>query len=519
VSGIVLGLAWLLIGAGLCPVSAAASPFEWRGVVQGQYGRQFSTPERRRLLRFMARYGFNAYVHAPKGDPYQRTLWRDPYPPQLQAVFDREVRLASRLGIEWIANVSPAAAAYASPGDAPLPGTTPSAPICFSSNTDLDQLLAKLGPFLRAGSHTVMVSFDDVQWKFSCNADTVAYGQGERAFGAANADLLDRLYARLLALDPNAHLLTVGATYHGTADSEYLQGLRARLAAGIEVMWTGDSIESRPFSTADADAYAQLIGRAPIVWENWTNTDALTEPGSDPTRIFLGPYARPPDVVGHVRGFFFNPANRADLNFLPLGTAGNWMRRPAKYRPRRSFLNGIRSLAGAQAPALRAFAETSYSSSLRGREAPTLTRLIRRALAADKTHGARERALAKLRGELRLAVTARWHLRRVPRLRHFVSQAQPYLRSARVNARAALIATDLLEAHDAGQRRDLRHRLKRAVRRARNSPVETFGTREGSEDLAGNLIESYVARVRSRDRRWRAWNMHHPDHRHPPDHH
>ncbi len=106
----------------------------------------------------------------------------------------------------------------------------------------------------------------------------------------------------------------------------------------------------------------------------------------------------------------------------------------------------------------------------------------------------------------------------MPRLRHFVSEAQPYLRSARLNARAALIATDLFEADDANQRQGLRHRLKRAVRRARNSPVETFGTREGSEGVAGNLIEGYVARVRSRDRRWRAWNLNHPDHRHPHDH-
>ena len=132
-------------------------------MIQGQYGPQFSSAQRRRLLRFMARNGFNAYVHAPKGDPYQRTLWRDPYPSDQQASLDSEVQLATRLGIEWIPNVSPAAAAVSSPGDAAPPGTSPSRPICFSSDADLAQLLAKFEPFRQAGSDTFMVSFDDVR--------------------------------------------------------------------------------------------------------------------------------------------------------------------------------------------------------------------------------------------------------------------------------------------------------------------------------------------------------------------
>ena len=527
---VVLTLIALFVVAARWPghAGAAATPFQWRGVIQGQYGPQFRPAERRRLLRFMARNGFNAYVHAPKGDPYQRTLWRDPYPPDQQATFDDEVRLATRLGVEWIPNVSPAAPAYPSPGDAPPPGTTPSAPICFSSAADLDQLVAKLQPFLDAGSRAVMVSFDDVQLNFSCNGDVAAYGTGAAAYGHANADLLDRLYARLQAHAPPIRLLTVTPDYFGTADTAYLQGLRAALAPGIEVLWTGPSIQSRQFAAGDADAYAQLIGRAPIVWENWTADDLLTLPGANPPRIFLGPYSRAANLVGHVRGFFFNPANQSDLNPLPLATAGSWMRRPARYRPREAFLRETRALGGPEAAALRAFAEASYSTTLRpGIEAPTLTRLMRRLLVASKgvasfepgaggsgskrTAGRRrlkqaaalrraERAGEALRSELRLAMTARWHLRRVARLRTFVRQARPYLHSVRLNARAGLLATDLLEARRAGVRRDLGHRLRAALRRARRFPVQTYGTRTGIYGLAGNVIDGYVARVRARDR-------------------
>lgn len=500
-----LALVAVAVGAAVGAQGApAASPFAWRGVIQGQYGPQFTPAQRRRLLRFEARNGFNAYVHAPKGDPYQRTLWRDPYPADQQAELDSEVALAVKRGIAWIPNVSPATPAFASPGDAAPPQTNASAPICFSSDTDLRQLLAKLAPFEAAGSRTFMVSFDDVQRSFACPADSQAYGGGDAAFGRANADFLDRLLARLRDRDPGARLLTVAADYLGTVDSDYLRGLREHLGAGIDVMWTGPGTESRPFSPAEADQYGELIGRAPIVWENWTTNDVLGPDPEHPVRIFLGPYARRADVAGHVGGFFFNPANQPDLNFLPLATAGRWMRDPAHYRPRRAFLHETRRLAERQAPALRAFAEASYSSSLRGSvEAPTLERLIHRFLRAraraGKAHGAV--AAAQVRHGLRLAAHARKRLMRVRALRHFVRQARPFLRSVRLNARAGLVATDLLQAKQRGKQLRLRRNLHRALRRAARWPAESFGTRSGVYGLTGNVIDRYVATVRKRDRR------------------
>jgi hyaluronoglucosaminidase len=495
---ILAALASLALGDALKPHPApAAAPFEWRGVIQGQYGPQFNSAQRKRLLRFMARNGFNAYVHAPKGDPYQRTLWRDPYPAARQATFDDEVALASRLGIEWIPNVSPAAPTWSSPGDAAPAGTTPSPAICFSSESDIRQLLAKFEPFLHAGVHTVMVSLDDVKRRFSCAADAAAYGEGGRAFGRASADLLGRLHAMLLDRAPSVRLLTVTSDYRGTDDSDYLRGLRERLVPGIEVMWTGAATKSRPFTPADADAYARLIGRAPIVWENWTTNDLVTPP----TRIFLGPYARHPNVAGHVAGFFFNPANQSDLNFLPLATAGEWMRHPARYRPRRAFQRQIRRLAGRRGPVLRAFAEASYSTTLRASvEAPTLRRLIHRFLRArdSKSHGGR--AALRLRHHLRLAASAGRRLRGVERLDHFLRQARPFLHSVRLNARAGLLATDLLQTRRTENRKLVRLRLRRAMRRADRWPAKTFGSRAGVYGLTANVIDGYVARVRHRVR-------------------
>jgi len=90
------------------PAAAARSPFAWRGIVEGSYGRAWTHAERLRMLDWMARHGMNAYVHAPKDDLLQRAYWRDPYPRRVTRDLAAEVRRARARGIAWIANLSPA---------------------------------------------------------------------------------------------------------------------------------------------------------------------------------------------------------------------------------------------------------------------------------------------------------------------------------------------------------------------------------------------------------------------------
>jgi hypothetical protein len=126
--------------------------------------------------------------------------------------------------------------------------------------------------------------------------------------------------------------------------------------------------------------------------------------------------------------------------------------------------------------------------------------MIRRFLAA-RGHRDAGRAGARLRHQLRLAAGARRHLHRVGRLRQFVRQARPFLRSVRLNAKAGILATDLLQARHRPQQRRLRVRLRQALRQAARWPSETYGSRAGIEGLTGNVIDGYVASVRDRDRR------------------
>src|SRR5205823_2952597 len=246
---------------------------------------------------------------------------------------------------------------------------TPSDPICFSCPDDLAALVAKFQPFAQAGARTFMVSFDDVHERLTNPADMAAYGDDAAGYGRASGDLLNRVYDALQTLQPGAQLLAIGADYAGTTDSPYLAGLRETLRPAVQLLWTGTRVRAAQWRAADAQAYGALIGRTPIVWDNWTNDDGSGNGRLGGTvRLFLGPYTRPASITSAVAGFFFNPANESDLNILPLATAGQWLQHPYRYDPRTAWLKAVQTIAGnpVLAEYLRGFAASRHSTELGG---------------------------------------------------------------------------------------------------------------------------------------------------------
>jgi hyaluronoglucosaminidase len=427
-----------IVGALVAAAPAQAEP-AWRGIIEGAYGTPWDHAARMRILSWMPKHHFKQYVHAPKEELYQRTLWRSPYPAGQMREFTTEIARARRLHLQWIPNVSPGLPQL------PSPGVIPSAPLCFSCPEDVQAIVAKFEPFLGNGVRTVMVSFDDVQETLARDDDRAAFGDGPGAYGTATASFLNRVYDALQAGHPGTQLLTVPADYAGTRDTPYLQGLRAALRPAIQVMWTGTRIRSGQWTADDARAYSALVGRTPIVWDNWTNNDFVTDPGSEATaRLFLGPYSRPSSVAGSVAGWFFNPASEADVNMLPLATAGAWVHNPWSYDRRAAWLDAVRQLAGTNAQSLRAFAESSYSTRLSRIEGPTFVRLSKTFMGAYDGGAYWPRALAELRNELLLAQHARTRLARMPN-RAFFHQAGPYLNATADSAGTAMLAALLRE--------------------------------------------------------------------------
>lgn len=364
-------LALAALGAGLLAVPASSSPrpFVFAGVIEGSYGPTWTHADRLAMVRWLGAQHLDTYVHAPKNDPYQRAQWRDPYPAPELADFTTEIRAARAAGVDWVPNVSPGLPLIPS-----APASVPSTDLCFSCPADVAALEAKLLPFFRAGSRSLMVSFDDVQKHSTHAEDAAAYGTDDAAYGRMNRDLLNtvqRHFQRLSGRTP-FHLLTVLADYSGTADTAYLQGVRSGggLDRGVRVLWTGTQVLSPTIRAAEARSYALLAGVPRVgLWDNYPANDVAGNILDGRTvRLYLGPYeGRARDLPRSVSGVVVNGMNQAWANRFMLGTVARYVADPQHYQAESAWRASLVSLAQGSAARLRALtalAENSRSSAL-----------------------------------------------------------------------------------------------------------------------------------------------------------
>lgn len=511
------------------PNDGSSSPYRWRGVVEGTYQQPWTASQRQRVLTMMAAHQFNAYAHAPKGDAYQRIAWRMPYPDTDQAIFDSEIAWAADHGIAWIPNVSPAL-----PLGHNIANSTsvlpPSQPLCFSCESDLHTVAAKLGRFIAAGARWVMVSFDDIPKQFSHGEDLARFGPGDNAFGRANGEFLTRLLELLRSRWPDVGLFTVLADYSGTSTTPYLDGVRVTLDPAVEVMWTGRFINSSEMTDTDVAGYAAAIGRTPIIWDNWNCHQAEEDASTETLRTVFGPYWRRNDLAGHIGGVFLNPPNEADLALIPFAAAGDWMADPTHTDPRAAYLDAVRTMGGPVAEVLRAFTETSYASLLQPEtQAPTFVALADAFVQAYIDPQAPwPAAAAALRQELRLVASAGDALSGQPQLAYFVSDATAFLAAAGKAAAAGIEAVGLLTAERPSleisrvggayvgralpptvtEATEFRHRLLAAQTAARADPHGAYGSRTGvildnpPITLPPNVMDVFIETVLQLDAAW-----------------
>lgn len=430
-------------------VLPTASPFPYRGVIEGFYGPPWSPRATIDTLEWMGRHGFNIFVYAPKDDPFQRANWRDPYPPTDLVALRAEVVAAHRAGIDWVPNLSPGLPLIPGP---PATGRVPSRDICFSCSRDREVLEAKLQPFFDMGVRTFMVSFDDVVMVSTNPEDVAAYGTGPAAYGAMVRDLLNAVYRHFAAeaSRESFHLLTVLPTYSGTSDTADLQAIRSNggLAPGIHVLWTGTATVSKTIDPVAARTYATRVGRDKvIVWDNYPANDYTGGIVGLATRLFLGPYrGRSPDLFDGALGVLANPMDQPLASRLPLATVAAYLADPRSYQPDVAWGLAIEDLAGnpETAAALRALADNSRSSTLDTVESPTFVSLRQRFLAAYDAGpfwvDARNALLANLTSACgaREVLWTRW--------RDLAREDAPWLDSLASGGAAALLATKTLAA-------------------------------------------------------------------------
>ncbi|MBL0388614.1 beta-N-acetylglucosaminidase domain-containing protein [Tumebacillus sp. ITR2] len=437
----------------------STSSFAVRGVIEGFYGKPWSQEQRLDMLSFLGQHHMNTYVYAPKDDPYQRLKWGDLYPAEDAARMKALAKQAESSGVKFVYSISPGL-------PAPLPGemSTPAmeqAAITCSSQADREKLAAKVEQLRGLGVHTIMLSFDDVQEKLK-SADLSVY-DGDLA--KAHAELANWLLQTEQARDPQFKLWFAPTTYYGLKDNPYWQTLRTALHEQVQVIWTGEKILSPRITSSQADEVTRLLGRKPLVWDNYPVNDFTYSIQKKP-QLFLGPVeGRDTDLDRHTAGWLANPMLQSEASKIALATLGDYLDHPTTYNPDTAWLAAIQALPGVSDPdPLMTFSSYARKSPVHSASNPEFGKKV-------AAYQANDADSLPLRTELD-------HLRDLPKKitetvnnQELLTEIEPWLKKLASEAEAGLLALDLAQkAPTDPQRNDLRQQLATKLRTLADDP-------------------------------------------------
>ena len=288
---------------------------------EGFYGAPWSHQQRLAFIDFAAAHKLNAYIYAPKDDPFHRSKWREPYPADQLEQLKQLIDASARSDIDFIFAVSPGLDLK-------------------YSDDDYAAMIAKLDAVRAIGCNHFAIFFDDI----------------DDLNGAAQAALLNRVQKNFVETNALKPLITVPTEYYldnmienGSA-KKYTADFAAALDKNILVLFTGKGVVV-PSLTADQLATADRIyDRKLGVWWNYPVNDYLQQ------KLALGPIEGLPSDLPAV---FFNPMSAFELSKISLATAADFALEPSNYDPQASWVKAIDDQFGALSTEMKFFADHS----------------------------------------------------------------------------------------------------------------------------------------------------------------
>jgi protein O-GlcNAcase/histone acetyltransferase len=279
--------------------SAPVRPF-LTGVIEGFYGRAWTHAQRVEMLDWIAEAGMNTFVYGPKDDIKIRARWRELYNAAEAAQLQELVDAARARKLNFMVAIAPCL------------------DVVYSDASDLEALKRRLDQLLGLGVRHFALLFDDIP-PTMMPADEKVFP----SFAAAQCFFANAAAAHLRAMAPEVVVLFCPTEYCGAfagrnvEGSAYLRTLGAELDADIGVFWTGPDIVSKTIDAEELRVLGQVIGRKPVIWENFHANDY------DIRRVHAGPLGgRSAEILDLVEGYVTNPNNEFEANFVPVRATG-----------------------------------------------------------------------------------------------------------------------------------------------------------------------------------------------------
>ncbi|XP_049956889.1 protein O-GlcNAcase [Schistocerca serialis cubense] len=270
------------------------------GVVEGFYGRPWTTEQRKDLFQKLKKWGMDSYLYAPKDDYKHRAYWRELYTVEEAEHLTSLITAAKENGITFYYALSPGL------------------DITYSSAKEVAALKRKLEQVSQFGCSAFALLFDDIEPEMS-EADKEVFQSFAHAQVSVSNEVFQHLGQPRFMLCPTQYCAARATP--NVQNSEYLNTLGAKLAPEIDIMWTGSKVISRLLTVESIEEITDVLRRPPVIWDNLHANDY------DQKRVFLGPYSgRSPDLIPKLRGVLTNPNCEYGANFVAIHTLAQWSR-------------------------------------------------------------------------------------------------------------------------------------------------------------------------------------------------
>ena len=323
-----LALAVCSAALGVSVQAAEAEPIPLRGVVEGFYGTPWKQADRMDIIKFCAEHGMNAYIYAPKDDPYHRDKWREPYPTGELNKLKRLALSARKQNVRFIFAISPGL-------DIHFGGV--------AAYRDRDYMIKKLTALYDAGVRDFAIFFDDIKDKS----------------GKEQAEFLNWISREFVHTHRDVSPLITVPTEYFLEDMEenglrktYTKAFSETLDRDVLVLYTGNRVVGDSLSDEDYQKGSSLYQRALGIWWNYPVTDYME------AKLALGPIEKLPTHAA-IPAVFFNPMKYERLSKISLATGADYAKEPKDYDPTKSWQKNIRAQYGRLATDMMRFADQS----------------------------------------------------------------------------------------------------------------------------------------------------------------
>ncbi|KAG5671983.1 hypothetical protein PVAND_002147 [Polypedilum vanderplanki] len=275
------------------------------GVVEGFYGRPFTSEQRKNLFKKLKKFGHQLYIYAPKDDLKHRAAWRELYTVEEGEHLQGLINAAKSSGILFFYALSPGL------------------DITYSSLKDTACLKRKLDQVNQLGCQNFALLFDDIDSEMS-KADKEIF----QSFAHAQVSVSNEIYNHLSRIQSNCFNFLFCPTQYcssravpNVVESEYLNTIGQKLLPNIDILWTGNKVISKIISVEDVLEINEVLRRKVMIWDNLHANDF------DQKRIFLGPYCgRDCELIPLLRGVVTNPNCEFHGNTIAIHTLAQWSR-------------------------------------------------------------------------------------------------------------------------------------------------------------------------------------------------